>query len=392
MLVAAPAAAAPRGRARPAQHERIAVIDLGGSGAAGSGRGADVARQLAAAVVAAGFDPVIGDGVEDALAGRDQDRDDVTLAAAMATAARAFGALACGEVVPAARQAIGLAAARQAGGRPVPELPRAWAYVLLCSDRDGQRDAAQTAATQLRALGGSPDIPAAVWAKYPDVDALAGRELVELEVDADVPGAEIWIDFQRVGASPVHIELPAGDHVVAAASGSRRGWAAGTATRAQKAVHVPLTDMAGPWADVAARVASWNGKLPPPAELVAVLTRVRARIALIRHGDTVEAWGQAGRSEAPHLLGDDDGVAPLAEAGRLLDVIADRVQTWNDHAPDPDRPLLVEDPRGRRKDEPEKPTRWWVYAAIGGAAAISAVIIIAHESASDRQRLELRYP
>jgi hypothetical protein len=388
VLAAAPAAAAPRAQ-RASLHERIAVIDLGGA----TRPGVDIPRQLATAIVAAGFDPVIGDGVEDALAGRDQERDEVTLAAAMATAARSFGALACGDVVPAARQAIGLAAARQAAGRPVPELPRAWAYVLLCADRDGQRDAAQAAAAQLRGLGGSPDVPAAVWAKYPEIDAIADRALVPLDVDADVAGAAIWIDFQPVGASPVHVELPAGDHVIAAASGSRRGWAAGSATRTQKAVHVPLTEMAGPWADVAQRVAGWNGKLPAPPELAAVLTRVRARVALVRHGDTIEAWGQVGRSEAPHLLGDEDGVAPLAEVGRVLDVIADRVQTWNDHAPDPDRPLLVEDtPRRGRKDAPEKPTPWWVYAAIGGAVVVGATIIIAHESANDRQRLELHYP
>ena len=388
-VAAGPAAAAPRAQ-RVSLHERIAVIDLG-AGAAHPA--ADVPRKLATAIVAAGFDPVIGDGVEDALAGHDQERDEVTLAAAMATAARAFGALACGEVLPAARQAIGLAAARQAAGHPAPELVRAWAYVLLCTDRDGQRDAAQAAAAQLRALGGSSDVPAAVWAKYPEIDAIAGRELVPVDIDADVAGAAIWIDFQPAGASPVHVELPAGEHVIAGASGTRRGWAAGTATRTQKAVHLALTDMAGPWADVALRVAGWSGKMPPPAELAVVLSRVHARIAIIRHGDAIEAWGQVGPSEAPHLLGEDDGVAPIAEVGRMLDMIADRIQSWSEHAPDPDRPLLVEDTaRRRRKDEPEKPTKWWVYAAIGGAVAIGAVIIIAHENASDRQRVELHYP
>src|SRR5262249_20709465 len=154
----------------------------------------------------------------------------------------------------AARQAIGLAAARQAAGRPVPELARAWAYLLLCADRDGQLDAALAAAGQLRALRGSPDVPAAVGAEYPDIDVAAGRDLAELDIDADVAGAAIWIDFRPVGASPVHAVLPAGEHVIAAASGSRRGWAAGTAVRSQKSLHVPMADAAGPWADVAQRV------------------------------------------------------------------------------------------------------------------------------------------
>jgi len=378
------AAAAPL--AAPSR-ERIAVIDLGGASAG------DAPKQLAAAIVAAGFAPVVGDGVEDALAGRDTERDAIELAAAIATAAQAFGALTCRDAVPAARQAIGLAAARQAAGRPVPELPRAWAYLLLCADRNAELDTAMAAASQLRALGGSPDVPAAVWAKYPEIDAVADRELVAVDIDADVAGAAIWVDGRPVGASPIHVVLAAGDHVIAAASGTKRGWAAGTAVRSQKSLHVPLTDVAGPWADVAQRIAGWGGKLPPPAELAVVLDRVHARIALIRRGDTVEAWGQVGRSEAPHRLAGDDGVAPVADAGRLLGVVADRVSAWSAHAPDPDRPLLLEDraPGGRR-DEPETPAKWWVYAAIGGAVAIGAAIIAIHDSASDRQRVELHTP
>jgi hypothetical protein len=231
-----------------------------------------------------------------------------------------------------------------------------------------------------------------VWAKYPEIDAIADRELVDIDVDADVAGAAIWIDFRSVGTAPVHVTVPAGEHVIAGAAGSKRGWAAGTAVRTQKSVRLSLADMAGPWAEVAQHVASWNGTMPAPAELAWVLGKVNARVAVIRHGEVLEAWGRVGRSEAPHLLGDDDGVAPLDEIGRVLGVIADRVQSWNDHAPDPDQPLLVEDARGRRKDEPEKPTKWWVYAAIGGAVALGAAIILVHDNASDRQRVELHYP
>lgn len=373
------------------------MIDLGG-GPAGSGATgrADPLQPLQAAIVAAGLAPVLGDGVEDALAGRDTERDALALSAAIASAEHAFGALACQDAVPAARQAIGIAAARQAAGRPVPELPRAWAYVLLCADRDGQRDAAQQAADQLRALGGWPDVPAlaGMWAKYPAVDAIAGRELVDLDVDADEPGAAIWIDSRPVGPSPVHVVVLAGEHVIAAAAGTRRGWAAGTAIRTQKAVHVPLSDTAGPWSEVARRVAGWGGKRPPPDELAWVLERVHARIALIRSGDRIEAWGHVGRSEAPHPLGGEDGAVPLAEVGRVLGMIADRVGAWDAHAPDPDLPLLTEGggPRGPRKDQAEGGTRWWVYAAIGGALAIGTTLILVHDAASDRQRVELHYP
>lgn len=382
------------GTAAAATRERVAVIDLGGS--SGSNDSDDVRRKLQEAVVAAGFVPVTGDSVEDALAGRDVDHDADALAAAISDAQRAFGELRCRDVLAPARQAIGLLAARQAAGRRVPELPRAWALVLLCADRDNDVDAAADAASKLRALGGSPDVPASVWAKYPAIDAIADRELVEVQVESDVPGAAIWIDFQKVGVSPVRVEISAGEHVVAAASGNKRGWAAGTAVRTQKLVHVPLSDAAGTWSDVARRVASWNGKMPASLpELGWVLARVRARVAIVRHGDTIEVWGRIGLSEPPHLIGADDGTGPISDVHRVLGLVGDRVRTWNSHAPDPDRPLLVEERSERgpgRKDEAAKPTKWWVYAAIAGAAAIGGVILYAHDAASDRQRVELHYP
>jgi hypothetical protein len=319
----------------------------------------------------------------------------VELAAALATAQRAFGALSCGEVTPAAKRAIGLAAARQAAGRPVPELPRAWTYLLLCADREGQLDAAHAAASQLRALGetGSSLVPAALWAKYPEIDAVVDRELVGLDIDADVAGAVIWVDFRKVGVAPVHVVLAAGEHVIAAAAGSKRGWAAGTAIAKQKSLRVPLEDAAGPWAEVAQRVAGWHGQRPAASELAWVLGRVHARIALVRSGDTIEAWAQAGRSEVPRLISGDKA-APIGEASRVLGQVVAQVRSWNERAPDPDRPLLVESTEDRRArgDRTARPTRWWVYAAIAGAAALGAGAIYLNDSASDRQRVELHYP
>jgi len=382
--IAPPAAAAPR------LHERVAVIDVGPEDPTEQ---VATARRLAAAIVAHGLDPVVGDGVEDALIGLDADRDALELAAAFATAQRAFGELKCGEAAAAARQVIGLAAARRAAGRVVPELMQAWTLVLLCADRDGQFSVAQRAANLLHEFGESSAVPMGLQTKYPAVDAIPDLERVEIDIETDVPGAEIWIDFRRAGTSPLHIELPAGEHVIGAAAGTRRGWAAGTAVRSQKVVRVPLAEAAGPWSDVAARVAGWHRDMPEPSELAWVLGRVHARVALLRYGNQVEAWGQIGRSELPHRLGDDDGVAYLDDIDRLLGLVADRVRSWNDHAPDPDRPLLTESSeRGTRGDERDRPTKWWVYAAIAGAAAIGAAIIYAHDSATDRQRVELHYP
>jgi hypothetical protein len=333
------------------------VIDLGPD-AGGAAR-----QAVIDAATAAGLEVVTGGGVEDALAGKAPDAD----------------------------AAIGIAAARQAAGRPAPELARAWTYVLLCADREGLVDAAHGAARQLRALGGSPDVPAAVWAKYPDVDAIANRELFEIEVDAGVAGAAIWIDFRQVGASPARVVVEAGEHVIAAASGTRRGWAAGTAVRSQKRIEVPMVEQGSAQGELARRIAGW--KVVTPDELAWVLGHVRARIAVVRQGDRLAAWGQLGRAAPPTLIVGD---AALADAPRVVAAVVDRAHGWNDHAPDPDQPLLTEadapGPVRTRTDEPERPAKWWVYAAIAGAAAIAGGFVLLHDSATDRQRIELRYP
>jgi hypothetical protein len=183
---------------------------------------------------------------------------------------------------------------------------------------------------------------------------------------------------------------------MAAAAGSRRGTVTGTVIRKQPVVSIPLVDQASQWNAVAKRVASWKGAMPSPAELAKVLTAVSAKIAIVRHGDTIEAWGHAGAAEPLRRLGNEDGVRTVDEAAELVSLINDRIQTWNDRAPDPDQPLLVEDPLTRRarkaRAEGEEPTRWWVYATIAGAVAASVLVIYAHDSASDTQHITLHYP
>jgi hypothetical protein len=369
-----------------AHAERVAVIDLGPGDAS-------TRRALASAVVDGGLEPVYGDGVEDALAGIEGDRDFLELEAAMADAQSKFGALACKETITSAQTAIALGAARQAAGLAVPELPRAWAYVLLCADRTGDTSLAVRAATSLRALGGSPDVDAKTLDRYPEIDALSNRDAIEVEIKTEVP-ADVFVDFKRVGKSPQKLVLTAGPHIMAAAAGSRRGTVTGTVIRKQPVVSIPLVDQASQWNAVAKRVASWKGAMPSPAELAKVLAAVSAKIAIVRHGDTIEAWGHAGAAEPLRRLGNEDGIRTVDEAAELVSLIRDRIQTWNDRAPDPDQPLLVEDPLTRRthKAEGEEPTKWWVYATIAGAVAASVLVIYAHDSAGDTQHITLHYP
>jgi hypothetical protein len=352
----------------------VAVIDLGPPDE-------QAHRAVVQAASDAGLDPVTGD-----------DNDAVALAAAMQDAEHTFGRLDCKGAVRAAKLAIGLAAQRQAAGLPVPELTHAWAYVLLCADKNGDTNAATLAATRLRTLGGSTDIDATLMMRYPDVDALSNREVIDVDVTPEVPNATIYVDFQR--ASGTHLVLTAGEHVIAAAAGSRRGYIAGPAVPSQKQVAIPMPDQAGPNSVLAARVASWKGTLPAAPELAAVLQQVHARVALIRHDDVVEAWGHAAPAEPVRRLGGDEGKRSIGEVDKLANLVADRVTAWNEHAPDPDQPLLVEDVhlRAEKKAKAEQGTQWWVYATIGAAVLTGAIVIYAHEHETDTQRVELHYP
>ena len=379
-------AAAPR-----TSHERVAVIDLGPDPADATAR-----RAIAAALVAARLEPVLGDGVEDALAGQAQDPDALQLASALARAEHAFGALDCAETTSASAEAAGIAAARQAAGLPVPELARAWTYTLLCADRANDVDGAMTAAARLRAIGGGADVPAAVWAKYPDVDVLSNRDLFDVEIRADVDGAAIWIDHVRAGVSPLKLPLAAGAHVIAAAMpDGRRGWAAGTAVRKQPQIAVVTHAQTGTYSALATRIASWHGTVPAPAEIGAALTAVHARLAIIRHGAAIEAWGRLGLADTPHLIGGDEAVQKLADAPQLAELVADRARGWDAHAPDPDVPLLTETPQERLrdgKDPRDVPTKWWVYATIFGVIGAGVALVYAHDQESNTQRVELHYP
>jgi len=374
--------------AAPKTRERVAVIDLGPAD------GGPIRARLAGVLIGAGLEAVVGDGVEDALAGEAADKDAVQLAAALAEAQRAFGALDCAAATAAAKLGVGIGAARQAAGLPAPELPRAWTYVLLCADRLQGFDDAMHAAAALRRLGGSAEVPADIWAKYPEVDTLLDHDLFPLEITTAPAGAEIWIDFRRAGVSPLKTFVSSGEHVIAAARGSVRGWAAGKGVKTQTTLAIPMVDQASPTAALAARIAGWNGAVPSPTEIGAVLVTVKARVALIRRGTTLEAWGHAGAAEEPRRLGGDDGTGSINDIDRLVLLINDRVQTWNDRAPDPDQPLLVEDPKDRQRKvgKAEEPTRWWVYGALIGAAAIGLGVMYAYDNADNTQHVELHYP
>jgi hypothetical protein len=251
------------------------------------------------------------------------------------------------------------------------------------------------AASHVRSLGAS-DVDAKLLARYPEIDALSNRDVIELEVKTEVDAADVWIDFKRAGKSPLKVVIATGPHVIAAASGTRRGAISGSVIKKQPVVTVPMPDQVGTASSATKRIAGWRGKMPSVTELTALLGELKARVAIVRHGDTVEAWGHAGKGEPVRRLGGEDSVRKLDDVSALVTVINERVKSWSSRAPDPDQPLLLDTGpkfhRDANRDDDDKPTKWWVYAAIAGAVVTGALVIYAQDSAKDVQRVEIKYP
>lgn len=365
------------------------MIDLGPDD------GGSARHSIETALVNSGMAP-LDEPKARALSGQGAENDAVQLAAVMADAQQKYGALDCKGTLEAAKQALPLLAERQAAELAVPELPRAWAYLLLCADRLNDADLAVRAAGRLRVLGVPADIvPADVLAKYPEVDVVPNVVPVEVDVETDVPGSIVWLDYQKLGPAPLHLALTPGDHVLAAANGTKRGFLVGRPIKKQPKLVIELADQAGPLAEVSTIVSSWQGAMPTADALENVMKKVNVRAAIVRHGNTVEVWGHAGEGEPLRRLGGDDGVRSLEDAKAATALLADRIEGWSSHAPDPDQPLMTEsmDERiARAKKSGGEPARWWVYATIGAAVVAGSIILIAHDTQSDTQEIKLHYP
>jgi hypothetical protein len=368
--------------------EPVIVIDLRAPSAA-----RDASRaQLDEALDRAGGVAVSRGGTLDAALAGDSGDDGDLARAALDEAKAAYGALDCAKARPAAERAAIAYASRRASAIDDGDAPRtAWAYVMLCADRDGDHAGAAVAATMLRALGvragTEAGIGADTWAKYPDIDARTAG-LVELTIKTDA-SAEIWIDLAKAGA-PGTFVVSAGDHVIAAAAGAKRAAQRVAIDKAQT-IELALVDRegGGAWADVASTVRGWRTHAPDAAALAAILRKAHARFAFVLdEGGAIALW----------VLGPGDQVARRVDTGsidepaKLAAMVGARVDAWDGRAPDPDRPLLVEDRGAKGKDGKAEPDHWWVYASLIGAVVLGGVVVYEHDSAQDHQRIELRYP
>ena len=373
--------------------EPIAIIDArAGEPALRAQSRADLALALRATP---GLAPLADEARALPLAGDDDTADDTLADAALAATRERFGALDCAGVREPGQRAVQLLAGREAAG--VDERVRlraAWSYLLLCADREGARVPAQGFADRLRTLGGSPAIPADVWARYPEIDAGSELTLSELVIDgaAGAAGAEVWLDHRRIGVAPMKLSVASGGHVVAMARGSERvGLLVLVGEPGTLTIAVGLTSYAAGDAALAGQVRRWQAGAPVRApELAAVLEQAEARFAIVLEGDRrASVWARATSSEAPEVVIEGELDQPLV----LTAAIRDRLAAW-ERGPDPDRPLITETDlevaaasRSQRKQSP-----WWVYLAISGAAAAGAVTIWALDAGEHRQRIELTFP
>ncbi len=384
-IVAAPVRADDAAAKRPAS-EPVAIVE---TRVATPDREATRERFVTALAAVNGVTVVDGERAQ-ALAGVTADADDVAAGAALAEARDGFGALECGRARPAAEDAVKLLAGRQAAGLDEDVRLRAgWTYVMLCADRDGDGPVARAAADRLRGLGGSAAVPADVWARYPEIDAAIDRDIVELTVSAPV-GATVTIDGIAVGSAPVTRFVSAGKHLVAVAAASRRGAELVTVHGKPLSVEIAATDRASTWRDVAGRVQAWQGAPPPTVvEVTELMERVGVRFAVvIGERGNAALWVRGPGQATARLVVDGDVADPLAIGAGVMA----RVEAWTGSGPDPDLPLLTDtDDMVREVSKPSEPTRWWVYAVIGGALLGGAATIYAIDAGEDRQIIDLTF-
>lgn len=290
---------------------------------------------------------------------------------------------------------IALAAAQAAGAQVTGDLRQAYVFLLLCADQRADAASARGAAGLLRALGG-PEPPEGVgepvWSRYPAVDVTVGVRHVQLDVTTQPPGAAVWIDHVPVGKAPLSATVTEGEHLVAAAAPAG-GAAAVRAAAGPLTLTIPAER--APWRKLETRVRSWQSRAVKrdARGLAALLSSARLGYAVvIDERGRFTVWQRRGL--AVRQLG---GAADALGVGALVQAAEQRRRN---PGIDPDQPLMRETPEeraaylSRKKGKSEGPSRqeWWVYAALIGAVAVGAGVVLANDLADDHQNFEITFP
>lgn len=333
-------------------------------------------------------------------------------ATALELAAARFGALDCAGAEAAAADVIGGLALRLAATGVTDglraDLRRAWTYRLLCGERATAPAVMQRAASALRNLGvrdgAEVGIAAASWAQVPSVDASTDREIVEVSVQIErdgtraplPPGSALWIDHAAIAPSgDGRWFVPAGVHCVAIRVADpepgKPALAVGGALvdvaldDKHRALVVPVGPVAtaAPSAAAVALTAAVAAAAAPEASLdtrrAAVLLAMDAtgatRAVLLRSASSVELWQR----------GDGGAITKVATTPLAASMIAAALRELD--APPPAEP----EPRPAVAERPSR-ARWWVYATLAGAIAVSTTVLLVAGGGDDVQRIEVRGP
>ncbi len=346
-------------------------------------------------------------GVRAALAGLPSPGTAQAGAEALALASEAYGELDCDASAAAAKTAVREYAAARAGQTDedafADELERAHIYQLLCAGGREDASAAQLAAKRLHNLGVSErpaQVPAELWDRVPAVDVKANVRQVALSVtvsgESEGKPTQLWIDHlpRDVGpddAGPDEVLVPEGEVLVAAASGHRAA-AKVVPVEGDTSISISLAPTDDRWGALRRAIATWQaGREVSPVEIANFLQRLEARILVVRRPDEIEIWGRADGARVAERL------AAIGEQDpeRIAHAVAGRVEAWEPQrrrGPDPDRPLLREQPADRRAERDSGGTSWWVYASIIGAVGLGAAFVIGNDMVGSRQRIELTFP
>jgi hypothetical protein len=333
-------------------------------------------------------------------------------ATSLALAAQRFGELDCAGADAAAADVIGALGQRLAATGVTDalraDLRRAWTYRFLCGERAAAPAVMQRAAGALRNLGvrdgAEVGITATSWAQVPAVDASTDREIVELTVQLDQagtraplpPGSALWLDHAALApSSDGRWFVPAGVHGVAVrVAGAEIGKPALPTGGAvvdiliddkHREVVVPVGPVTSPGPSPAAlaltsavaAAASPEATLDTrrAAALLAMDATGATRAVLLRSTSSVEVWRR-----------DEGGaITKVATTPLAASMIAAALRDLDAPPPPPvdQRPVIGERPSR---------ARWWVYATLAGAIAVSTTVLLVAGGGDDVQRIEVRGP
>jgi len=306
----------------------------------------------------------------------------------LARASKALGALDCKTARHEADRAVLALSSDHARGRQVRDpLTRAYAIVLRCG---GDRDAEWVVA-RLRLLGHeqAPEgVDTELWNRVPTVDAEVGTAVVALTLTSKPEAAQLFLDYQPLGPAPQTTAVTPGPHIVSAISDERQRTLELEARGQTQSVELTLQvdkDQSSPAREAES---TWRSRREPPSagEVGRLLSVEGKRVALmIMPGGHVHIWAlPAGTRFARRV-----SAAPLSDPDYVARLVDEWVRAQAGETQDL-TPLLRESP----EDESKKKygSQWWVYATVGAAVTVAAIIVVADQFAADQQRIELTLP